>query len=165
MLLIDSGNTNARVTMREILSSGRRWVSNPIAFASFMSGLTLTSDLLLDKRLRQASGASQQGALFRSFMHEMLPSRYDARHLDALGGRFALRLTGLADFTVIVLNRRVVTLSGLPVDDLGGETLIDAEMGGDVFMALLNDMFADLSARTLNAISARNAAVPALAAG
>lgn len=164
MLLIDTRNTNARVTMREILSSGRRWVSNPIAFASFMAGLTLTSDLLLDKRLRQSGGVSDRGALFRSILHEIVPPRYDVRHLERLGGRFALRLTGIADFTVIALNRRVLTLSGLPVDDVTGEDIVDAEMGGEVFMALCNDLIADLSVRTLQAISARNATVSALAA-
>lgn len=164
MLLIDLRNTNARITMREILSSGRRWVSNPIAFASFMSGLVLTSDLLLDKRWKQAAGVSQHGALFRSIMHEVLPSRYDVGTLQKLGGRFALRLTGTADFTVIALNRRVVTLSGLPIDDVTGESIIDAEMGGDVFMALCNELLADLSSRTLQAISTRNATISALAA-
>lgn len=153
MLLIDMRNTNARVGLPEILSSGRRWVSSPIAFAAFWQGFSPTADLLLDKRLQQGGGVPQAGALFRAFMHEILPGRYDMRVLDRLGGRFALRLTGLADFTTIVLNRRVVTLTGLPQDDASGENIIDAEMGGDVFLALLNDTLADLSARTLEIIA------------
>lgn len=164
MLLIDTGNTNARVSLREVLSSGRRWVSNPVAFAAFMAGFTPSADLLIDKRLRQAGGVSQRGILFRAVMHEILPGSYDVRHLQRLGGRFALRVTDLADFTVIAINRRVLTLSGLPVDDIGGHDIIDAELGGDVFMAVLNDMLAELSSRTLRAIAARNTSVAALAA-
>lgn len=161
MLLIDMRNTNAKVSLREILSSGRRWVSNPIAFAAFWQGFSATADLLLDKRLQQGAGLPQGGALFRTVMHEILPPRYDVRVLDRLGGRFALRLTGVADFTTISLNRRVVTLTGLPVDDVSGDNIIDVEMGGDVFLALLNDTVATLSARTLDLIERSRATQPA----
>jgi len=147
MLLIDMGGTRARVSMTEVLESGRRWVSDPIAFSRFMRGLRLSADALLDKRWFEPAGLSRNGSVFRLVMHEILPVHYDSSYLRSIGGRFALRLTGVADFTVIALNRRVVTLAGLPIDGETGEDVVDAEMSGPVFQAVFNELLADLAER------------------
>lgn len=158
MLMVDMRDTNARITIKEILSSGTRWVSNPFAFSAFASGLAMNnSDLLLDKRWRTPAGASSRFGYFNVVMHELLPAFYDVTRLKALGGRFALRLTDIGDFTVIAMNRRVVTLAGLPLDDSTGNPIIDVEMRGDVFMAMCNELLADLAERTLKTLAGQAA--------
>jgi hypothetical protein len=146
-------NNAARISMKEILGPGRRYVSNPAAFAGFMSGLSLRPSLLLDKRMQRPSDAARRFAFFGAFMHEILPAAYDVRHLEKLGGRFCLRLTGVGDYTVIALNRRVVTLKGLPSDATGAK-IVDAEMRADAFAALCNDLVAELSQSTLKMLEA-----------
>lgn len=158
MLMVDMRNTTARITLREITASGRRYVSNPIAFASFAAGLRMPPELLLEQVLQQPAGAAGKFAFFRAMMHEVLPRIYNPRTLENLGGRFALRLTGVGDYTVIVLNRRVVTLAGLPRDEATGQSIIDAEMRPDVFLALCNDMMARLAETTLAHIDAAKTA-------
>src|SRR5262249_51968604 len=116
MLIIDMNNNAARMTMKELIASGRRYVSNPIAFASFMSGLKPSPELLLDRRLAGEGQPGNRFAFFHIVMHELLPAHYDVQHLQALGGRFCLRLMAVGDYTVIALNRRVVTVRSLPVD-------------------------------------------------
>ncbi|KAI94898.1 hypothetical protein T281_08405 [Rhodomicrobium udaipurense JA643] len=152
MLMVDLRNTNARLTMREFLASGRRYASNPIAFASFASGLRFGPRILLDERWRLPGNASSRFAFFRVLMHEILPPNYDVRHLETLGGRFALSLKPVGDYTVIALNRRVVTLSGLPRDEKTGAAIADVTMRPDAFLALCNELIADLSEKTLKAL-------------
>src|SRR5579883_3349473 len=130
MLMVDLRNTTACITIEEILASGQRLVSNPGAFASFVSGLAATPNLLLEKCWQLPANASGNFAFFRTFLHEVLPVFYNVRHLEKLGGRFCLRLTGVGDFTVIALNRRVVTLRGAPMDD-NGAPVIDVEIRPD----------------------------------
>jgi hypothetical protein len=159
MLMVDMRNTTARISLREIVNGGRRYVSNPIAFNSFVSGVKLTPDLLLEPAWQQSASASAKFPFFRSVMHEVLPRIYDVRQLYAMGGSFALRLTGVGDYTVTAINRRVVTLVGLPMDEATGKPVIDAEMRPDVFMSLCNDMLAQLAETTLSRITAAKAAV------
>jgi hypothetical protein len=156
MLMVDMRNMTACLTIEQILASGRRWVSNPVAFASFASGISATAGLLLEKFWQQPASASGGFAFFRIFLHEVLPQLYDVRHLEKLGGRFCLRLTGIGDFTVIALNRRVVTLRGAPLDADSGP-VIDTEMRPDVFLAFCNELVANISERTLEAIEVRKA--------
>jgi hypothetical protein len=161
MLMVDMRNSNARITLREVLASGRRYVSNPIAFATFMDGLKLTPELLLDPGWQRPAGASGRFPFFRAVMHDVLPRVYDVRRLEALGGRFALRLTGVGDYSVVALNRRVVTFSGPPLDEETGKPVIDAEMRADVFLALCNELIASLSEtiiRRADAVRARASA-------
>jgi hypothetical protein len=158
MLMVDLPKTNARITIAEILSSGRRLVSNPIAFSTFTSGISATEELLLNNCWQLSAGASSNFAFFRTLLHDVLPTIYDVRHLESLGGRFCLRLTGIGDFTVIALNRRVVTLKGSPVDDTGAP-VIDAEIRPDAFMALCNELLANLSEKTLMLLEARANAI------
>jgi hypothetical protein len=148
MLIVDMNNNAARMTMKELIASGRRYVSNPIAFASFMSGLKPSPELLLDRRLAGAGQPGNRFAFFHIVMHELLPAHYDVRHLQALGGRFCLRLMAVGDYTVIALNRRVVTVRSLPVDPATGHKVVDAEVRADAFRALCNDVVVQLCERT-----------------
>lgn len=158
--MVDMRNTTARVSLREIATSGRRYGSNPVAFSSFMAGVRLSPDLLLEDTWTKSASAASRFALFRTLMHGVLPRFYDVRHLEGLGGRFALKLAGaghLGDFTVIAMNRRVLTLSGLPLDETTGGSVIDATIRADVFLALWNDILATLAEATLSrAGAARN---------
>ncbi len=158
MLMVDLRKTTARISMREIQASGRRYVSNPVAFSYFMSGVKLSPVMLLDKDWQNSGAASSRFAYFRTVMHHLLPRVYDVRHLEQLGGRFALRLTRVGDYTVMALNRRVVTLAGLPKEDETGKPVFDAEMRADVFMALCNGMLAELAEKTLKALETAKAA-------
>ena len=149
MLIVDMTNHAARITMNEFIAAGRRYVSNPVAFASFMSGLKPSSDLLLDHRLAGPGQSANRSTFFHLVMHELLPPHYDPQHLQSLGGRFCLRLTAVGDYTVIALNRRVVTLRGLPADPVTGQQILDAEVRADAFRALCNDVVVRLCERTV----------------
>ena len=160
MLMIDMRNSTARISLREIAAGGRRHVSNPVAFAGFIAGVRLTPDALSEPEWRNPASAAGRFAFFRTLMHEILPRSYDVAHLEGLGGRFALRLVGAGkhgDYTVIALNRRVLTLSGLPIVGESGEAVIDASIRADVFLALWNDMLAELAETTLARIGAARA--------
>lgn len=160
--MIDMRNSTARITMREITAAGRRYASSPIALASFMAGVRLTPEVLLEGTWRSPAGAAGNFAFFRNLMLGLLPQRYDVRHLEALGGRFALRLTGIGrhgDFTTMAVNRRVVTLTGLPRDEAAsGLAIVDASVRADVFLALWNGMLADLAETTLAHVAAARSA-------
>ena len=161
MLMIDMRNSTARISMREITAAGRRYASSPIALASFMAGVRLTPEVLLEGAWRSSAGAAGNFAFFRNLMLGLLPQLYDFRHLEALGGRFALRVTGIGrhgDFTTMAVNRRVVTLTGLPLDEASGAAIADALVRADVFLALWNDMLADLAETTLAHIAAARSA-------
>jgi hypothetical protein len=114
-----------------------------------MSGLKPSSDLLLDHRLAGPGRSGNRFMFFHVVMHELLPAHYDVRHLQSLGGRFCLRLTAVGDYTVIALNRRVVTLRGLPADPATGQMTFDAEVRADAFRALCNDIVVELCERTV----------------
>lgn len=162
MLMVDLRNSTARISLAEIISSGRRYVSNPAAFASFMQGLRLTPSILTEREWQHAASAAGNFTFFRSLMHGAVPRLYDAAHLDALGGRFALRLGGAGrygDYTVTLINRRVLTLSGLPLDEASGGPVIDAEIRADVFLALWNDLLVELAQTTLERLAAARAAL------
>jgi hypothetical protein len=161
MLMIDTRNSTARITMREIAAAGRRYASNPIALSSFMAGVRLTPELLLEGMWRNPAGAAGKFAFFPNLMLGLLPRIYDVRHLEALGGRFALRVTGIGrhgDYTTMAVNRRVVTLTGLPLDEASGTSIIEASIRADAFLALWNDMLADLAETTLTRIAAARSA-------
>lgn len=157
MLMIDMRNSTARLSLRELTGSGRRFVSNPIALSSFMAGVRLTSAALLDEEWRRPASAAGGYAFFRTLMHGTLPRFYDVRHLEDMGGRFALRVTGAGqwgDYTVIAMNRRIVTLAGLPLDETSGGAVIDVTVRADAFLALWNDMLAQVAETTLAQVAA-----------
>ena len=58
----------------------------------------------------------------------------------------------------MVVNRRVVTLTGLPLDEASGTAIFDASVRADVFLALWNDMLAELAETTLAQIAAARSA-------
>jgi hypothetical protein len=162
MLMIDMRNSTARISLAEIMAGGRRYVSNPAAFAQFMAGLRLTPAILGEPEWQNAASAAGNFTFFRSLMQAAVPRLYDAGHLDTLGGRFALRLGGAGrygDYTVSLINRRVLTLSGLPLDEVTGQPVIDAEIRADVFLALWNDLLAELAQTTLERLAAARAAL------
>lgn len=152
MLMVDLRKSTARISLRQIQAAGRRYVSNPVAFSYFMAGVKLTPAILLETGWQRSGAASNRFEYFRTLMHHVLPKVYDVRHLEQLGGRFALRITRVGDYTVMALNRRIVTLAGLPIDDESGKPFVDAEIRADVFMALCNDMLAELAQTTLKAL-------------
>jgi hypothetical protein len=154
MLMIDLQSTTARLTVKEILSAGTLYVSNPNAFAAFVAGFRPTSDLLLDSRWKMPAGASRHFAFFQMLLHRVLPSIYNVRHLEKIGGRITFRLTGVGDYTITAFNRRVITFKGLAVDDTTGRPVIDIEMRPQVLMALCNELIANISEATLQALSA-----------
>lgn len=161
--MIDMHNSTARIGLDEIRAGGLAYVSDPEAFARFAAGVALTPGLLLDQSWRNPGGATAGFSYFNAVMHHALPRIYDVRHLERLGGRFALRLTATGDYTVAAVNRRVVTLSGLPIDETTGESVADAELRPDVFMAFFNGLLAELADATLARIGAARAAVAAAA--
>ncbi|KMO28859.1 hypothetical protein [Methylobacterium aquaticum] len=166
MLSIDQRGSGARLTLAEIVTAGRLHVSAPAAFAGFMAGLTLRPGLLAEDGWDRPAGAATGFARLRTLMHGVIPRVYDVTHLERLGGRFALRVdggagaAGIGDFTVVAVNRRVLTLSGLPLDEETGETVIDAAIRADAFLALWNDLLADLADATLARIEAARPARP-----
>lgn len=153
--MIDQRNHTARLSLSEIVTGGRRYVSHPAAFSSFMAGLRLSPEILSEQDWLKPAGAAGRFAFFRVLMHGTLPRLYDAAHLETLGGRFALRIEGAGghgDYTVIAMNRRVLTLSGLPLDEETGAAVIDTAIRADAFLALWNDMLAELAQATLRRI-------------
>lgn len=162
MLMVDMRNSTARISLREIVAGGRRYVSNPAAFSGFVAGLKLRPEILTEPEWQSPASAAGRFAFFRSLMHGAVPRLYDVAHLEAVGGRFALRLTGAGrhgDYTVSAINRRVLTFSGLPLDEASGGPVIDAEIRADVFLALWNDLLAELAETTLARFSAARAAL------
>ena len=160
MLIIDKQHSAARLSLAEITAPGRGYVSDPDAFAGFVTGLKLESWIIAEPAWRTAPGRA--GApYFATLMHGAVPRFYDAAHLETLGGRFALRIAGLngrGDFTVTVMNRRVLTLSGLPHDAETGQPVIDAEIRAEAFLALCNDLLAELAQTTLDRLAMARAA-------
>ncbi len=157
MLMVDLHNSRARLSISDITSPENRRGFGHDAFSTFWSGLSLGPHCLLEQSWRFSGSASSSFAYFRSFMHQTLPANYDVTHLDKLGGRFRLRITGVGGFTVMTLLGRIVTLSGLPIDHVTGEPVIDAELSADVFMALCNGLLADLAEKTLAGVDASTA--------
>lgn len=155
MLMIDTRRMTARITIQDILKVGKQWASNPVALGAFMLGVKLPADTLLDPRWRLPASLSGQRGFYDAVVGDLVPSAYDVRHLDTLGGRFALRLIGGGDYTVIAMNRRVVTLPGLPIEEATGQPVIDTEMRADVFTAVCNELLFNLAESMVKAFDAR----------
>ena len=152
MLIVDIRNSSARLSLAEIVASGQRYVSDPSAFAAFAAGLRLEPWLLTQRMADRGVGAASGSIYFQNLMKAVVPRVYDITHLEKLGGRFALRLSGLGrrgEFTVVAVNRRVLTLSGLPRDEVTGQPVIDADIRADAFLAFCNDQLAELAEATL----------------
>ena len=139
MQIIDMDRFSARISMKDV-AAGKRWVSNPAAFEAFMAGVNFNATTHLDSIWRLPPDIARRNTLFLAIVSELLPSVYDVRHLESLGGRFALRITGIGDYTVTALNRRIVTFTNLPVDEATSEPVIDVEIRADVFLAVINEL-------------------------
>ncbi len=150
MRLIDSPALGGgpRITLDDIRATRNRYSSNPAMLSAFVAGFRPAPDLLLDRALLGAVGASGRHGFYGYVLHDLLPRIYDAHHLSTLGGRFALMLDGVGGYTITPLNRRIITLRGLPVD-LTGRTIVDLSVRADVFLALFNQMLADMAEQTL----------------
>ena len=153
MLMLDLHNTRARAGMADVAVSGNSPEANVESFSTFWSGISLHPRQLLEPRWRVSGSAGGGFAYFRAFMHETLPESYDPSHLDRLGGRFCLRIIDVGGFTVMVVLGRVLTLEGLPTDGKTGEPLVHAEVEADIFMALCNELLAELAEATLSNLS------------
>lgn len=152
MIVIDARQNLPRLSIDEIIAAGPRYASDPAAFSAFAQGLRPETWLLDASGTGSLAGASAGFAFYGMLMHEVVPRLYDVRHLDKLGGRFALRLGGLGprgEFTVIAMNRRVLTLSGLPRDEATGQPVVDAEIRADAFLAFWKDFLAQIALSTL----------------
>jgi hypothetical protein len=119
-------------------------VSSPDAFRKFSSGIDVTPDLLLGKAW-DGNSRPMVRDIADLIMHEMLPDFYSVAHLESIGGSYALRMTDIADFTILLVNRRVVVLSGLPLDYATGEEVIDLELASDVFFAYFRGLMLDMA--------------------
>lgn len=150
MKIIDSRplGGGVQLTMEDIHAAGTKYTNNRISFAAFIGGLRLHPDLLLDQQLTQSVGASGRSTFFSYVMHHVIPNTYDIQHLANLGGSFALGIQDVGSFTVTLLNRRVVTLKGLPVD-LQGQNVLDSSIRADAFLALFNGFLVQLAQKAL----------------
>ncbi|MGD1881491.1 MAG: hypothetical protein ACFB11_04085 [Paracoccaceae bacterium] len=137
-----------RITLEQIQVAGQRYSANPMAFAMFAAGIRPHSDLLLDGQLTRPVGASGRYAFFDYVMHRILPGLFSPDHLAQLGGRFALRIDGVGSYTLTMLNRRIITLKGLPHCP-DGKPLADSSIRADAFLGLFNQMLADLATQVL----------------
>jgi len=83
--------------------------------------------------------------MFGVVMHEMLPICYDASVLEAIGGTFCMRISGVGEYTLAVVSRRIVTLAGLPVDAKTQAKIIDLEIAPDVMLAFCRGLLLDIA--------------------
>lgn len=154
MKLIDVASVGFSLTREEILVSDKSVVTNPKAFLDFIAGLQLDSSALFDARIASvinSEGWTLGGGLVfcQQFFHFILPKFYSVKHLSALGGRFVLRITGVADYTICLFLGRVLVLNGALLEAASGRAIIHAEIRSDAFTALCNNLLADLCKATL----------------
>lgn len=133
MLAIDTRGFLA-YTASDVEGMDATRVSDIAAFRRFASGLTVTPDILLEDGWAVPSERTQK-SIFDLMLLEMLPRFYSAQHINSIGGSFALTITGIASYTILSVNRRVVVLSGLPVDRTSGVEVVDLEIAPEVFLA------------------------------
>lgn len=149
---IDSVPVSFYITPTEIIGAGEDTTCNPEAFVAFMEGLVFSDEDLLDERI--ASLVNGRGAMFGSdtiffqtFMHFVLPKHYDVNYMSKNGGRFTLRITGVSDYTVSIFLGRLVVFNGAQPDQASGKKEFDTEVRADIFLATLNNIFANLCLR------------------
>lgn len=150
MLMLDSVS-NLTLGVEEVCGLDRSRVSNAVAFRKFAGGMRLEKDFLLNDRWANLPQVTSPVAMYGVIMHEMLPVSYDAAWLEGLGGHFSIRISGIGDYTLIALNRRVVTLSGLPVDHDSNAETIDLEIAPEVLQAYCRGLLLDIADEVLDA--------------
>lgn len=134
MLQLDSV-ANLALRTEDVCALDVTRVSNPEQFRKFAEGIAIDGNFLHNERWSHTAPPQTASGVYDHVMHEMLPTVYNAAWLETQGGHFGIRLTGVGDYTVLAINRRVVTLSGLPTDVETGLEAIDFEMSPDIFLA------------------------------
>lgn len=150
MRLIDSPPLGGgpQITMDQIEASGKRYASNPAALRSFIVGIQANIDLLQDQGMTSSVGARGSDMFFDHFMHNIIPKFYSPAQLESLGGSFAIRVSNGKDYTVSLINRRVLTLKGLPFD-LDGRRIEDTSIRADALLGLINHLLSNLASRVI----------------
>ncbi|PVZ72236.1 hypothetical protein [Pelagibaculum spongiae] len=133
------------LSQQEVCRLDSERVSSIAAFNNFASGINIEPDFLLDSRWQTIQINNTPEAPFDVTMLEMLPAVYRAEHLDQLGGQLSIRISGVADYTVLSVNQRVIAMRGLPEDFETGEKIIDLEIAPDIFMAYARGILLDVS--------------------
>jgi len=144
MLILDSV-TNVALSVDDVCKLDGSRVSNPDIFRKFAGGLRLDENFLMNDRWAQLAPAKSPSALYGLIMQEMLPISYDANWLEAMGGSLSIRITDVGDYTLVAMNRRVVTLSGLPVDAVTNEQTFDLEIAPEVILSFCRGLLLDVA--------------------
>ena len=143
MIQID-GISSMGLSIDNILSMDRSRVSDVKLFSAFAEGIKIDDEFLFNERWTQ-SGAAPQTNPIDFVMFEMLPSAYDLDILEKMGGSLGFRISGVGDYTLISLNNRVVTLSGLPIDFETNNEVLNCEISPDVFMGFCRGLLLDVA--------------------
>ncbi|MGC4024515.1 MAG: hypothetical protein QM744_04785 [Mesorhizobium sp.] len=144
MLLLDS-ITNLTLSTDDVCALDSTRLSSPDAFRKFAKGIRMEQDFLLNDRWAQLPPMNSAADMLGVVMHQMLPVCYDAAWLEGLGGSFGVRVTGIGDYTFITMNRRVVTLSGLPVDASSGAETLDLEIAPEILQGFCRGLLLDIA--------------------
>ncbi|MGC4024514.1 MAG: pre-peptidase C-terminal domain-containing protein [Mesorhizobium sp.] len=144
MLVLDSV-TNVALSVDDVCALDATRISNPHTFRKFAAGLRMEPDFLLNDRWSQLPALNSPAQMFGVIMLEMLPLCYDAAELEKLGGSFSIRIIGVGDYTFIAMNRRVITLFGLPIDAGTGIETLDLEIAPDVLQAFCRGLLLDIA--------------------
>jgi hypothetical protein len=149
MIQLDS-ISNLALSVEDVMALDRTRVSDPRRFQDLAKGIHLAEDFLLNDRWAQFPKSTHPTYAFDLVMQEMLPTAYSAAWLEKLGGHFGLRITNVGDYTMMAVQRRVVTLSGLPRDMKTNEEVVDLEISPDIFMAFCRGLILDVAEDVLD---------------
>ena len=148
MLHIESLN-KLTITSEGIRNMDASRVSDPEKFLFFASGIAIDDNFLFNDRWSQEAVAPQHQ--FHFIFQEMLPAVLDVNVVDQMGGHVGIRITDVADFTVLSVNDRVITLTGLPQDVRSGSEVMDIEIAPDVFMGFCRGLLLETADEILEA--------------
>lgn len=149
MLILDSV-ANVALSVEDVCALDASRISNPVMFRKFAVGLRVDEDFLLNDRWEKMPALNAPSMLFGAIMQEMLPVSYDAGWLEGLGGSFSIRITGVGEYTLISMSRRVVTLCGLATDAATNEQTIDLEIAPEVMLAFCRGLLLEMAEDVLS---------------
>lgn len=144
MLILDSV-ANVALSVDDVCALDASRISNPVMFRKFAGGLRVDENFLLNDRWEKMPALNAPSLLFGAIMQEMLPVSYDAGWLEGLGGSFSIRITGVGEYTLISMSRRVVTLCGLPTDAVTNEQSADLEIAPEVMLAFCRGLLLEMA--------------------
>lgn len=148
MLQIDS-ISNLALSVDDVCSMDTSRVSSAKVFREFAKGISVPKGFLWNDRWQYLGNFQKPSAVFNCVMHEMLTLAYDTNRLESMGGHVGIRVTGVGEYMLVALNGRVVTFSGLPVDQVTGEEVCDIEIAPDVFLAFCRGVLLDVAGELL----------------